>query len=198
MARTWTTLGRQIGWLAPRLVVSGSARVIAQLQRSGMLPRTVGTLVTGMLSPTGVLGPVPQALAMPGRPVASVLRPTAKRARPVIYAPDLAGPAHPGEVVWTWAHLDDEPGRDQPVLIVGRDDTTLLGLVLTGDPARTGTHDWVPIGPATWADEHHPAWVRMDQVLDVPEAGIRREGAVLDRPAFDLVARRLCGAYRWR
>jgi hypothetical protein len=101
-------------------------------------------------------------------------------------------------VVWAWARLGDEPGRDLPVLVIGRDDATLLGLVLTGDPAPAADHDWISVGPATWADERHPAWVRVDHVLDVPEAGIRREGAVLDRPAFDLVAHRLCTAYRWR
>jgi hypothetical protein len=35
-------------------------------------------------------------------------------------------------------------------------------------------------------------------VLDVPEEGIRREGAILDRPTFEVVATRLRVEYSWR
>jgi hypothetical protein len=34
-------------------------------------------------------------------------------------------------------------------------------------------------------------------VLDVPEEGIRREGAILDREVFDVVAARLRAEYSW-
>jgi hypothetical protein len=33
--------------------------------------------------------------------------------------------------------------------------------------------------------------VRLDRVLDVPEESIRREGAIMDRPTFEVVAARL-------
>jgi hypothetical protein len=39
--------------------------------------------------------------------------------------------------------------------------------------------------------------VRLDRVLDVPEEGIRREGAILDRAVFDIVAARLRSEYSW-
>jgi hypothetical protein len=39
--------------------------------------------------------------------------------------------------------------------------------------------------------------VRLDRVLDVPESGIRREGAILDRARFDQVATRLRSDYSW-
>ena len=42
-----------------------------------------------------------------------------------------------------------------------------------------------------------PSWVRLDRVLDVPEEGIRREGAILDRVRFDTVAVRLRAEYSW-
>jgi hypothetical protein len=35
-------------------------------------------------------------------------------------------------------------------------------------------------------------------VLDVPEESIRREGAILDRKLFDVVAARLRAEYSWR
>jgi hypothetical protein len=34
-------------------------------------------------------------------------------------------------------------------------------------------------------------------VLDVPEEGIRREGAILDRETFEAVAGRLRAEYSW-
>ena len=40
--------------------------------------------------------------------------------------------------------------------------------------------------------------VRHVPVLDVPEEGIRREGAILDREIFDVVAARLRAEYAWR
>jgi len=42
------------------------------------------------------------------------------------------------------------------------------------------------------------SWVRLDRVLDVPEEGIRREGAILAREIFDVVAARLRADYAWR
>ena len=58
--------------------------------------------------------------------------PTAHRARTVAYAPDLDGQADPGEIVWTWVVFEEDPsrGKDRPVLVVGRDRQTLLGLML--------------------------------------------------------------------
>ena len=39
--------------------------------------------------------------------------------------------------------------------------------------------------------------LRLDRVLSVPEHGIRREGAVLDRERFELVADALRRSYGW-
>lgn len=110
---------------------------------------------------------------LPGRPVTSTTVPTAERARQLVYAPSLDGRADPGEIVWTWVTYEEDPsqGKDRPVLVVGR---------------------------GTWDQDGRPSWVRLDRVLDVPEAGIRREGAILERKRFDLVAHRLVAEYRWR
>jgi hypothetical protein len=40
--------------------------------------------------------------------------------------------------------------------------------------------------------------VRLDRVLEVPEHGIRREGAVVPQDRFDAVANELRGSYGWR
>ena len=39
--------------------------------------------------------------------------------------------------------------------------------------------------------------MRLDRVLDVPEEGIRREGAILAREMFETVAIRLRAEYSW-
>lgn len=58
--------------------------------------------------------------------------------------------------------------------------------------------DWVGIGSGAWDYEGRESWVRLDRVLDVPEESIRREGAILEREVFDVVAARLRADYAWR
>ena len=115
------------------------------------------------------------------------------------YAPDLDGRADPGEVVWTWVAYEEDArqGKDRPVLVVGRDGHRLLGLMLTSTD-RSGQRGWLALGPGAWDREHRPSWVRLDRVLDVPEDGIRREGAVLARDRFDRVAAALRADHGWR
>lgn len=133
------------------------------------------------------------------RPAASAPMPSSTRACQIVYRPRLDGPADTGEIVWTWVPAPGDPtdGNDRPVLVVGRDKVTLLGLLLCSEPADTIDGDWVGIGVGPWDYGGRPTWVRLDQVLDVPEAGIRREGAILPRSAFDRIAHRLCATYRW-
>ena len=99
-----------------------------------------------------------------------------------MYAPDLDGRADPGEIVWTWVAYEEDPsrGKDRPVLVVGRDRSTLLGLMLSSQDRHVADRAWVGIGSGGWDYEGRASWVRLDRVLDVPEEGIRREGAVLD------------------
>src|SRR5687768_13890020 len=74
---------------------------------------------------------------------------------PVVdYSPNLDGRPDPGEVVWAWVAYDDDPaqGKDRPVLLIGRDGPTLLGLQLSSqdhdldaaDEARYGRY-WMDI-----------------------------------------------------
>ena len=88
-------------------------------------------------------------------------------------------------------------GKDRPVLVVGRDQRTLLGLMLSSQHYHAEDPQWVSIGTGTWDYEGRPSWVRLDRVLDVPEEGIRREGAILDRTRFEAVAARLRTEYSW-
>ena len=140
------------------------------------------------------------AAALPaGRPVSSNFVPTAHRARRIAYSPDLDGRADPGEIVWTWVVYEDDPsrGKDRPVLVVGRDRSVLLGLMLSSQDHHRNDPNWISIGSGTWDYDGRVSWVRLDRVLDVPEEGIRREGAILEREIFDLVATRLRAEYSW-
>jgi PemK-like, MazF-like toxin of type II toxin-antitoxin system len=125
--------------------------------------------------------------------------PTDERGRHIEYAPDLDGEADPGEVVWTWVRYEDDPhqGKDRPVLVVGRDAGTLLGLMLSSQSERDGRPNWLALGPGAWDREERPSWIRLDRVLEVDADGIRREGAILDPARFDLVAARLRDTYGW-
>ncbi|MFI5716003.1 type II toxin-antitoxin system PemK/MazF family toxin [Nocardia sp. NPDC051750] len=191
MARSWNTLGKQLTAIAiqqgPKLVRRQAPRLVQALM--GASPRTTPR------APHAVTGPA----AVPVRPVASTPVPTADRARRLVYAPQLDGRADPGEIVWTWVPYEEDPdnGKDRPVLVVGRDSRTLLGLMLSSNPNREHDTDWVGIGAGTWDHQGRDSWVRLDRVLDVPEDGIRREGAILPRALFDRVAHRLVREYHW-
>ena len=112
------------------------------------------------------------------------------------YEPNPDGQPDPGEVVWAWVAYEDDPsqGKDRPVLLVGRDGDDLLGLQLTSkdhdrdaeDETRYGRH-WMDVGSGDWDREHRDSEVRLDRLLRLPAAEVRREGAALDRQVFDAV-----------
>ena len=132
-------------------------------------------------------------------PAPPVQVPTAKRGRHLEYAPDLDGDADPGEIVWTWVKYEDDPsqGKDRPVLVVGRNGRTLLGLMLSSQHERDGQRNWLALGAGAWDREDRPSWIRLDRVIEVDQDGIRREGAILDRSRFDTVAAALRRDHGW-
>ena len=109
------------------------------------------------------------------------------------YAPDLDGRPDPGEVVWTWVPFEEDPsqGKDRPVLLVGRDGPWLLALMLTSKDHTRVSDDrrWLDIGAGPWDPNRRPSEVRLDRVLRVDPAVVRREGAALPRSTFDQVTR---------
>jgi hypothetical protein len=122
-----------------------------------------------------------------------------RRGQRLEYAPHPDGDADPGEVVWIWVPYEEADGRgkDRPVLVVGRDGATLLGLMLSSNPERDSQRHWLALGAGAWDGQHRPSWIRLDRVLAVPERGIRREGAVLAPTAFTRVAAVLREDYGW-
>jgi hypothetical protein len=158
------------------------------------LLRTITGVAQRVVAPRRAPAPEGTTARRPARQV-----PTGQRGRQIEYAPKLDGDADPGEVVWTWVKYEDDPhqGKDRPVLVVGRDARTLLGLMLSSQSDRDGQRNWLALGPGAWDREERPSWVRLDRVLEVDEDGIRREGAVLDRARFDRVAAILRRNYNW-
>src|SRR5687767_886496 len=123
----------------------------------------------------------------------------------LVHNPQDDGEPDPGEIVWAWVPYDEGDGRgkDRPVLVIGRRGTDLLGLQLSSqdhdrdaaDEARHG-RIWTDIGSGPWDARGRASEVRLDRLLTLDPATVRREGAALDRGRFDRVlaaARRVQG-----
>ena len=119
--------------------------------------------------------------------------PVAPRLR---YAPRPDGRPDPGEVVWTWVPYEDDPtqGKDRPVLVIGEEGDRLLALQLTSrdhDADAAQEHrdgrEWMDIGTGAWDAQRRPSEVRLNRLLRLDPAGVRREGAALDRATFEAV-----------
>ncbi|MBD8606647.1 type II toxin-antitoxin system PemK/MazF family toxin [Aeromicrobium sp. CFBP 8757] len=114
----------------------------------------------------------------------------------IAYDPHPDGEPDPGEVVWTWVPYEDDPrqGKDRPVLLIARDGDDLVALPMTSkdhdrdhqQEARAGRF-WHDVGSGPWDPAGRPSEVRLDRLLTVDPAGVRREGAVLDEARFDAV-----------
>ena len=159
--------------------------------------------LTRRTRPASTPAPAPAPAARP-RPSAPPRRNTSVHAeapggRHLSYAPNPDGAADPGEIVWTWVPYEEDPsqGKDRPVLIVGREGHTALGLMLSSQSERDGQRNWLALGPGDWDRDERPSWLRLDRVLRMPEDSIRREGAVLDKKRFVRVADLLRRSYGW-
>jgi hypothetical protein len=101
------------------------------------------------------------------------------------YSPCMDGDPDPGEVVWTWVPYEEDPsqGKDRPVVIIGRRGSKLIGVPLTSKQ-----HDNEPqvlVGTGTWDREGRPSYAKLERLLEIDPAKVRREGAVLSRAHFD-------------
>ena len=110
------------------------------------------------------------------------------------YSPDPDGDADPGEVVWTWVPFEEDPaqGKDRPVLVLARHETRLVVAQMTSkdhdrdaaQEARWGRF-WHDVGTGDWDRQSRPSEVRLDRLLLVEQASVRREGATMNREVFD-------------
>ena len=173
-----------------RLASTALRQGVRSLQRADpsarRRPRGGTTSSTGRRTPT----------IRPPRGAASPRADAPDGALELDYRPRDDGRPDPGEVVWAWVPYEEDDGRgkDRPVLVVGRDGDVLLGLMLSskdhdldaGDEARHGRY-WVDVGTGAWDRQGRPSEARVDRVLRLDPADVRREGATLDRARFDEV-----------
>jgi PemK-like, MazF-like toxin of type II toxin-antitoxin system len=112
------------------------------------------------------------------------------------YAPHADGRPDPGEVVWAWVPYEDDPaqGKDRPVLVLAVDSGVLLGLQLTSkDHDRDAAQEaaagrfWMDVGIGAWDPQRRPSAVRLNRLLRLDPALVRREGSALPKPVFDEV-----------
>ncbi len=114
------------------------------------------------------------------------------------------GVAEPGEVVWAWVPYEEDPsrGKDRPVLVIERTEHTVWVLPMTSvdhdrDAAQEAAEGrfWMDIGTGNWDVHHRPSEVRLDRIVEIDDAQVRREGAALDPVLFAQVIH-AAAAYR--
>jgi hypothetical protein len=167
------------------------------------LPRVLTSLLRTVLRPAPPSSAGPRREAPAGGGVRDL--PGGLDGVDLVHRPEDDGEPDPGEVVWAWVPYDEGDGRgkDRPVLVIGRRADDLLGLQLSSqdhdldaaDEARHGRF-WTDIGSGDWDRQRRPSEVRLDKLLVLDPARVRREGVALDRERFDRVvaeARRVQG-----
>ncbi|WP_408896387.1 type II toxin-antitoxin system PemK/MazF family toxin [Nocardioides sp. R1-1] len=121
------------------------------------------------------------------------------------YAPVADDRPDPGEVVWAWVPYEDDPsqGKDRPVLVIGTEEAAdgrevLHCLVMTSkdhdrdeaQEAAAGRY-WMDLGTGGWDPRGRPSEVRLNRLLVLDPAQVRRVGAALDpRRYAEVVAAR--------
>ncbi|MCL3776597.1 MULTISPECIES: type II toxin-antitoxin system PemK/MazF family toxin [unclassified Actinomyces] len=118
------------------------------------------------------------------------------------YSPNPDGDADPGEVVWTWVPYEEDAtrGKDRPVLVLARDGGRLVVAQLTSkdhdrdreQEARHGRY-WFDVGTGAWDPRGRPSKMRLDRLLLVDPAVVRREGSTISRAVFERATRALRG-----
>ncbi|MCC9069491.1 type II toxin-antitoxin system PemK/MazF family toxin [Arthrobacter cryoconiti] len=121
----------------------------------------------------------------------------------VVYSPHPDGKPDPGEIVWTWVPFEEDysQGKDRPVLLIAHNGKRLLGLMLTSKDHSNDhrdDNDYLDIGTGPWDRAGRPSEVKLDRVIQINMADVRREGAILDAKRFSGVANVLRTRYGWK
>ncbi len=102
------------------------------------------------------------------------------------YAPASNGEPDPGEVVWAWVAYEEDAssGKDRPIAVVGRTPTSSLVALMLSTRDRSGDRRWIPIASGEWDPQRRSSWIRVDRLLHVKAAAVRREGGCLSTSDF--------------
>lgn len=131
--------------------------------------------------------------------------------QPLTMTYDATPDSHPdpGEVVWAWVSFEDDPsrGKDRPLLVLaeesGADGPVVVGLMLSSRDRGRGDHTdahgnrWVDIGTGDWDRKGRASEVRINRLIRVRVADVRRPGGALDRARFESVANATRDAHGW-
>ena len=126
----------------------------------------------------------------------------------VDYAPQDDHVPDPGEIVWTWVPFEEDHtiGKDRPVLVVAYDGPYPLALMLTSrdhdevdarESDEAEGRDFVDIGSGPWDRLGRSSEVRTDRVIRLDPHAVRREGGVLERERYEVVAAHLRQIRGW-
>lgn len=120
----------------------------------------------------------------------------------VVYDPHPDGVADPGEIVWTWVPYQEDhtKGKDRPVLLIAHHGEDFLGLMLTSKDHVQGAERggrYIDIGVGPWDNRGRPSEVKLDRIVHVDAAAIRRQGAILPAATFEQVRRSLYALHDW-
>ena len=95
---------------------------------------------------------------------------------------------------------EDDPtrGKDRPVLVVGRDRSVLLGLMMSSQERHHADRDWVGIGAGDWDLRAGPAGSGWTGCWMCPRRAFGARARCWNARLFDMVAARLRADYSWR
>nr|WP_315547719.1 type II toxin-antitoxin system PemK/MazF family toxin [Actinomyces oris] len=174
------------------LTLLGHAASDALAQKPSAPSGTSGSTPSGSAEPAQ--SRTPKSSAAPSSRGVSVYDVSALGLPAFSYSPDPDGDADPGEVVWAWVPFEEDPtqGKDRPVLVLARHESRLVVAQMTSkdhdrdaaQEARWGRF-WYDVGTGAWDRQGRPSEVRLDRLLLVEPASVRREGATMNREIFD-------------
>ena len=174
------------------LTLLGHAASDALAQKPSAPSGTSGSTPSGSAEPAQ--SRTPKSSAAPSSRGVSVYDVSALGLPAFSYSPDPDGDADPGEVVWAWVPIEEDPtqGKDRPVLVLARHESRLVVAQMTSkdhdrdaaQEARWGRF-WYDVGTGDWDRQGRPSEVRLDRLLLVEPASVRREGATMNREVFD-------------
>nr|WP_303771059.1 type II toxin-antitoxin system PemK/MazF family toxin [Actinomyces oris] len=174
------------------LTLLGHAASDALAQKPSAPSGTSGSTPSGSAEPAQ--SRTPKSSAVPSSRGVSVYDVSALGLPAFSYSPDPDGDADPGEVVWAWVPFEEDPtqGKDRPVLVLARHESRLVVAQMTSkdhdrdaaQEARWGRF-WYDVGTGDWDRQGRPSEVRLDRLLLMEPASVRREGATMNREVFD-------------
>ena len=128
----------------------------------------------------------------------TIKTPTRELARSVLYAPDMDGQADCGEVVWVNIRTRRSGELERrAVVIIGRNRHQLMGLLISPNTAHATEDNWLRIGHGPWNYDADENWVRLDKVLQFPEASIQRRGVSMPERRYERIATQLRRRFGW-